>query len=136
METEGSLPRLQEPATSSYSEPDQSCPHRPSCSMKMHFNNISHLRLRIASSLLSGFLTKKSHYARPLPHHSHTAFLLVRRAAVTKNIQFRCYGGGGSLLPIKNVRNFPKIYLKDLERSIRHPSEVSRFLLHTTELYH
>jgi len=102
METEGSLPRSQEPATSSYSEPDHSCPRRPSYSMKMHFNIILSSTPTYCNFSSCMFPHKKSHYARPPPpHHSHTAFLLVRRAAVTKNIQFRCYGVGGSLLPIK-----------------------------------
>jgi len=101
METEGSLPRSQEPATSSYSESDHSCPHRPSYSLKMHFNIILHLRLRIASYLLLQVSSQEIPLRTYPPHHSHTAFLLVRQAIVTKSIQFRCSGGGGSLLSIK-----------------------------------
>jgi hypothetical protein len=40
MEPEGSLPRLQVPATCPYAEPEQYCPHPPSL-IKVHFNIIT-----------------------------------------------------------------------------------------------
>ena len=45
MEPEGSVPRLQEPATCPYPEPDQSSPCLHSHFLSSHFNIIPHVRL-------------------------------------------------------------------------------------------
>ena len=60
----------------------------------------SHLRLRIASYLFLQVSSQKIPLRTYPPHHSQTAFLLVRGATVTKSIQFRCSGGGRSLYGI------------------------------------
>jgi hypothetical protein len=43
METEGSLPCSKEPSTGTYSEPDQSKPHHPTCLSKIHINVVTYL---------------------------------------------------------------------------------------------
>ena len=47
----------------------------------------SYLRLRMASFFSFQVASQKIPLRSPPAHHSHTAFLLVRRANVTKNIQ-------------------------------------------------
>jgi hypothetical protein len=121
METAGSLPRSQEPATSSYSEPDQSCSHSACYSLKIRFNIIrSSTPAYCTFSLPSGFLTKIPLRTSP-PAQSHTAILLVRRAAVTKNIQFRCYGSGDSLLSIKMYGIFRTFIWKSWRKAYNTP---------------
>ena len=65
MQTEGSLPQSQVPATCPYPVPARSSPH-PHILLP---EDLSHLRLGLPSGLFpSGFPTKTPVYASPLPH--------------------------------------------------------------------
>ena len=69
MEAEGSLPHSQQPATSLYSEPDQSSPCPPHPVLKIHFNIIfPSMPGSPKWSLSLRFSHQNPVYASPLPH--------------------------------------------------------------------
>ena len=72
----------------------------------------SHLRLRIASSLLSGFLTQNPtmHVPTP-PRHSHNGFSIGQTGSSGQEHTICVLCRWGAVwYPHKNVQNFPKIY--------------------------
>ena len=69
MEHEGSLLRLQQPATCSYYEPYESTPRLPSHILKIHINTILSSMPEFSKLSFSLSFTQQNHvYTFPLPH--------------------------------------------------------------------